>query len=200
MGHPHRLVVPDLPHHITQRGNSKQNIFLDDEDRRCYLTMLRQECKTTKLKILGYCLMTNHVHLVVIPPEERSLADGIGRAHWSYSRVFNRRHGRSGALWQARFFSCPMDEAHLYQALRYVELNPSRAGLVKNPWDYAWSSAQEHMGQKQPGHILDLSPVEEDWGHKTWPEYLLGPGSDEDRDILRVSTTRGSPWEAVPTA
>jgi putative transposase len=96
------------PHHVTQRGNNRQDVFLQDEDRRCYLETLRKQCELHGLAVLGYCLITNHVHLVAIPQQAHSLARGLGKTHQFYAQRFNRRHGRVGHLWQNRFFSCPL--------------------------------------------------------------------------------------------
>ena len=199
MSRDHRIVVPDLPHHITQRGNGRQEVFIDDEDRRCYLNWLRIEGKASGVTFLAFCLMTNHVHLVAIPAHELSLAIGIGRAQWGYSRAFHRRHGKSGALWQARFFSCPMDEPHMYQAIRYVELNPVRCGMAKEAGQYAWSSAAEHLGQSNGPRVLELAKLGDQWGHENWSEYLHGP-CEEDRNAIRLNTCRGLRWESAPDA
>ncbi len=119
-----RIAIPGVPHHVTQRGNNRQDIFFAVEDRSFYLEWLAKYASEAGLDILGYCLMTNHIHLVVVPHEEDSLADGLGRAHWRYSQMVNRLHGRSGHLWQGRFFSCALDDEHAYGALAYVERNP----------------------------------------------------------------------------
>ena len=88
--------------------------------------------------------MTNHIHLIGVPAREDSLARAIGRTHFLYTQYVNRMHGRTGHLWQNRFYSCAMDDAHAYRALCYVELNPVRAGMAKQAWEYAWSSAPLH--------------------------------------------------------
>ena len=121
-----RIVAVGVPYHVTQRGNNRQDVFFVNDDRRCYLDLLREASRRFGLEVLGYCLMTNHVHLLVVPRNEDALALGIGRAHWWYSRYVNRLHGRSGHLWQGRFFSAPLEESHLWAALGYVERNPVR--------------------------------------------------------------------------
>ena len=121
-------------HHITQRGNNRADVFLVDDDRRVYLELLREQAKKYGLEVVGYCLLSNHVHLVAIPHGEEALAQAVGRTHFRYSQYVNRLHGRSGHLWQGRFHSCALDERHFWQALKYVELNSVRARLCRKPW------------------------------------------------------------------
>jgi putative transposase len=123
-----RVVAAGVPHHVTQGGNNRQDVFLTDDDRRYYLSVLRDRSQQAGLQLLGYCLMTNHVHLVVIPTRAESLAQALGRAHSWYAQRFNRRYRRSGHLWQNRFYSCPLGSSQLVRALAYVDLNPVRAG------------------------------------------------------------------------
>jgi putative transposase len=138
-------VVTEVAHHITQRGNNRQDVFFVDDDRRVYLELLQKYCEKYGMRVHGYCLMTNHVHLVAIPEKEESLAKAIGRTHFCYSQYINRFHNRSGHLWQGRFYSCALDERHFWLAMRYVELNPVRAKICRKPWRYEWSSAAAHI-------------------------------------------------------
>ena len=140
-----RVVAAGVPHHVTQRGNNRQDVFLTDDDRRYYLSVLRDRSQQAGLQLLGYCLMTNHVHLVAVPTRPDSLARALGRAHSSYAQRFNRRYRRCGHLWQNRFYSCPVGGSHLLRALAYVDLNPVRAGLVGRAADYPWCSARAHI-------------------------------------------------------
>jgi len=144
------------PHHIVQRGNNRQDVFFVDDDRRVYLSFLREQGARHGLRIHAYCLMTNHVHLVVVPEREESLARAIGRAHFRYCQYVNALHGRSGHLWQGRFYSCAMDHSHYAAAVRYVEQNPVRAGLAELAWDYPWSSAAVHCGHAADDGLLDM--------------------------------------------
>ena len=112
-----RVVAEGVPHHITQRGNNRQNVFLLNEDRRSYIETLRATSRQHGLTILGYCLMTNPVHLVAIPKRATSMAKAIGQAHWNYVMCFNKNNGRQGHLWQNRFYSCPVGESRLVAAL-----------------------------------------------------------------------------------
>ncbi len=143
-----RIVIPGFPHHITQRGNNRQDVFFVEDDRRVYLQTLFGQALRFGLDIEGYCLMTNHVHLIATPRRPDSLAKALGRAHYLYTLYVNRLHGRNGHLWQNRFFSCALDEGHYWTAMTYVELNAVRAGLARTAWRYEWSSAAAHC---QPG-------------------------------------------------
>jgi putative transposase len=150
-----RVVAVGAPHHITQRGNNRQDVFLCNEDRQVYLDLVREESRECELALLGYCLMTNHVHLVAIPRRCDALARALRRVHSQYAQWFNRRYRRSGHLWQNRYFSCSLDRDHLVAALLYVDLNPVRAGLVGEAQLYPWSSARGHVEGKDPWGLVD---------------------------------------------
>ena len=160
-----RIAVPGLPYHITQRGNRRQPVFFSEENYRTYLHLLQEQRLRWGLRIWAYCLMTNHVHLIVVPDSEQGLARGLGETHQRYTRYINFREGWRGYLWQGRFASVPLDEPHLMAAMRYVERNPVEAGVVQRAEDYPWSSAQAHViGRPHP--LLSPHPLEEtirDW-------------------------------------
>ena len=128
-----RLVVPNVPHHVTQRGNRKQTTFFFEDDYRYYLELLKQAKAKANVEIWCYCLMPNHVHFVVVPKTGDGLRRLFQEAHRRYTAYINKRQEWRGHLWQERFHSCPMDEAHLLEAPRYIERNPIRAGLCQNP-------------------------------------------------------------------
>ena len=140
-----RVVVLGQPHHITQRGNRKQQTFFCDDDYRAYISLMAEWCNRCDVKIWAYCLMPNHVHLIAVPESGDGLRKAIGEAHRRYTRHINFQKGWRGYLWQGRFSSYPMDEQYLLVATRYIELNPVRAGLVKRVEDYWWSSASAHL-------------------------------------------------------
>jgi putative transposase len=140
-----RFVVPNVPHHIIQRGNRCQPVFFCNDDRIFYLRLLAKWGRISGLAFWAYCLMDNHVHLVAVPAREDSLAVGLGETHKAYTKAINEREAWRGFLWQGRFKSYPMDEQYLYRAIRYVELNPVRAKIVEDPADYPWSSARAHI-------------------------------------------------------
>ncbi len=145
MPRPPRLVLPGLPHHITQRGNYRQKTFFRSEDYQLYLDLLQDYSRHHGVAILGYCLMPNHVHLVAVPHRADSLARTFRRVHAEYARAQHTRLRRVGHLWQARYYSAPMDEEHFWAALVYVEQNPLRAGIVKQSEECRWSSAPAHV-------------------------------------------------------
>jgi putative transposase len=188
-----RVVVPGLAHHVTQRGNNRQDVFLTDADRVAYLQVLKHQAVRCRLEVLGYCLMTNHIHLVVVPQNEASLAQAIGRTHFTYAQRFNTDHGRSGHLWQGRFYSCAMESGHELAALRYVEQNPVRAGLVGEAWRYPWSSAAAHTGRADPSGMLDLKSWQRLSNGLDWREFLLERAPDEESSNLRRHTMTGRP-------
>jgi putative transposase len=153
-----RVVAPGLPHHVTQRGNRRQTTFFTDDDYRYYLDQLREWCACHDVLVWSYCLMPNHVHLIVVPQAEDGLKLAIGETHRRYSRRINFRMGWRGHLWQGRFSSSPMDERYLLAAVRYVERNPTVAGLVRSPGEYPWSSARHYLRQ-QVDPLIQLSPL-----------------------------------------
>lgn len=188
-----RIVVPGVAHHVTQRGNNQQDVFLVDDDRRAYLRLLKEQADKYELEVLGYCLMNNHVHLVVRPYEAASLANAVGRTHWRYTQYVNALHGRSGHLWQSRFYSCALDERHTVAALRYVERNPVSAGLVTQAWEYEWSSAAAHVGEPDQTDLLDIEGWEAWWSPEQWREHLLAAEDEATASRLQGSTARGWP-------
>jgi putative transposase len=188
-----RTVVAGCAHHITQRGNNRQAVFFVADDRRVYLELLHEQADKYGLKIAGYCLMDNHVHLVAIPQAEDALAHAIGRTHFRYSQYLNRFHRRSGHLWQGRFYSCALDERHFWLALRYVELNPVRAKLCRRPWRYAWSSAAAHTDEHAESELLDLSAWYEQMPAEAWRKELSRGLKDAELAQMRLRTHTGRP-------
>src|SRR6185503_13198442 len=146
MPRPHREIVPNQPHHVTERGNRKELVFKDQEDYERYLSLLQTHAIKEGIKVPAFCLMPNHIHAIAIPPDEESLPRAMREVQSDYARAFNRKYGKSGHVWQGRYFSCSLEPIHLYRAVRYVEMNPVRAGLVDEAWLYPWSSASYHVG------------------------------------------------------
>jgi putative transposase len=188
-----RAIAVGCAHHITQRGNNRQDVFFVKEDRQVYLRLLAEEAGRHRLEVLGYCLMSNHVHVVAIPHAEDSLAKGIGRTHFRYSQYINRFHRRSGHLWQGRFYSCALDERHLWLALKYIELNPVRAHLCRRAWRYEWSSAAAHTGERVPVDVLDLRWWHRQFSPEAWRKELGEGLTEEQVARLRVRTRTGRP-------
>ena len=188
-----RVVAGGVPLHITQRGNNRQEVFLLDEDRRFYLDHLREQTRHHGVRLLGYCLMSNHVHLVAVPERPDGLA--LGQLHGCYAWRFNRRYRRSGHLWQNRFYSCPLAKTHLWRALLYVDLNPVRAGLVNDPTAYPWSSAAAHSRGHDPSELLDAWEWSELDPRGEWAEFLAARTLGlADAVALRAATHSGRPF------
>ena len=161
------------------RGNRRQPVFFQDADYRTYLQLLRAQAQRWGLPIWAYCLMTNHVHLILVPDSDQSLARGIGETHQRYTRHINFREGWRGYLWQGRFASVPLDEPHLIAAMRYVERNPVEAGLVQRAEDYPWSSARAHVtGTRDP--LLAPHPL-----HDTIPEWQIFLATADEAPMTR---------------
>jgi putative transposase len=186
-------VAVGFAHHITQRGNNRQDVFLVEDDRRVYLEFLRDQADQYELEIAGYCLMSNHVHLVAIPHREESLAKAVGRTHFRYTQYINGFHKRTGHLWQGRFYSCALDERHYWLALKYVELNPVRARLCRKPWLYAWSSAAAHVDEKAQSDVLRLKDWYEQMSGEQWRSELVEGMDEAQIDRLRLRTHTGRP-------
>lgn len=185
-----RLVVPGYPHHVTQRGNRGQIIFPEKTDYLAYLELVTELKDEAGVDIWAYCLMPNHVHLVAVPQHKHSFAKLFGIAHRRYAQRFNAARGWTGHLWQDRFHSFVMDETHLLSAVRYVELNPLRAGLCSRPDDWRWSSAAAHL-KGTPDSLVSISPMRE--RISDWHRYLCDEVTTETLDTLRKHTRSGRP-------
>ena len=185
-----RVVVAGVAHHVTQRGNRRQPVFFSDEDYAAYRSLLAEGCRAAGVAVWAYCLMPNHVHLVLVPSDAGGLRAALAEAHRRYSRRVNFREGWRGYLWQGRFASVPMDEDHTLAAARYVELNPVRARLATRPQDWAWSSARAHLAGRDDGLVqarplLDQAP--------DWAVFLDAGLRDDEREALRSGERTGRP-------
>jgi len=190
-----RVVAVGVPHHLTQRGNNRQATFIDDEDRLAYCRLLGEQCACEGVRLLGYCLMSNHVHFVAVPERLDSFARGLGRTHYLYARAVHKRWGGSGHLWQNRFFSRPLDRDHLWTALRYVDLNPVRAHLAKEATKYEWSSARAHVEGLDRLGLMDTELWKQVCPRGDWRK-VLGRTRDEEAAAmaeLRRATASGRP-------
>lgn len=185
-----RVVVPDVPHHLTQRGNRRQTIFFGASDYADYVDLLSTHCRDAGVGIWAWCLMPNHVHLIVVPPNPSALGKAIGDANRRYSWQINRREGWRGSLWQGRFGSCPMDEPHTLMAMRYVEQNPVRARMVERPEQWPWSSARAHLGLGTDA-LTDRAAVTD--LVTDWANYLNDMPPSWQADQLRRYTGSGRP-------
>lgn len=185
-----RLVAEGFPHHVTQRGVRRQRTFFEDRDYRAYLAIAGQQLDCAQMSILAYCLMPNHVHFIVVPRSKGALSKFFCEVHKRYAARTNALHGWTGHLWQQRFFSVVMDESHSLAAMRYVELNPIRAGLVKSARDWPWSSARGNLGEC--GDLLVDTKLTRSMV-PDWAAYLSERAPDGELDDIRRQTRTGRP-------
>ena len=185
-----RVVVPRYPHHVTQRGNRRQRTFFSDSDYRTYIKLLADARKNASVAIWAYCLMPNHVHLVVVPEHVDSLAYMFRETHRRYTLCVNVREGWKGHLWQERFHSVVMDDLHVLAAVRYVELNPVRAGLCRRPEQWPWSSARAHL-EGVDDRLARVAPMLE--RVNDWQSYLATEECPDTFQRLRAHTRTGRP-------
>ena len=151
-----RIILNNAYYHLINRGNQKQNTFLENSDFEKYLELLTHYKRKYKIKLFGYCLMPNHMHLVVVPKKAAELAKFMQGLTQTYTFWFNQKYDKNGRLWQGRFKSMVIqDTAYFLECVSYIEANPVRAGLTSSPADYLWSSYRDRVfGNKN--EILDL--------------------------------------------
>jgi len=192
-----RISLPGLVYHVTQRGNARQRVFFDDTDYLLYGDLLRDHAAKAGLAIWAYCLMPNHVHLIAAPGRPTSMARGLGRTHAEYARHFNLRQRTCGHVWQARFFSCPLDGPHLWRAMAYVERNPVRARMAERAGQYQWSSAAAHLADADTHAMLDLSVWRREYGAERWARVLESSVGEEAFGLrMQEASLRGRPLGA----
>ena len=186
-----RVVIPGLPHHVTQRGNGGAWTFFSDDSYRLYLRLLTEECRAAGVACLAYVLMPNHVHLILVPDDEDGLRKALSATHRAYAAINNARRGKTGHFWQGRFGSVAMDGDHTGAALRYVLMNPVRSRLVRRPEDWPWSSARALLSGKSDG-LTDVKSVTGQFGDI---RALLGEthGAETMALALRKAETIGRP-------
>ena len=191
-----RIVVAGVAHHVTQRGNRRQEVFFADDNYAAYRDLIAASCRARGVSCLAWCLMPNHVHLILRPGSSDGLRAALAESHRRYSRRINFAKGWTGYLWQGRFASYPMDDAHLMTAVRYVELNPVRARLVRRAEDWPWSSATAHIagepdGLTDPAGLAGL--------HRNWRAMLrhgveAGDLDPEAEAAIEAHQRTGRPW------
>ncbi len=185
-----RVVAAGVPHHVTQRGNRRQSVFFSDDDYLAYAELLAEGCAGFGVAVWGYCLMPDHVHLILVPRDEAGLRAALSEAHRRYTRRVNLREGWRGHLWQGRFASVPMDETHLLACARYVELNPVRANLAAEAEDWPWSSARAHLAGRDDD-LVQAAPLLDRVGD--WAAFLA-EGLDADAHAaIRSGERTGRP-------
>jgi putative transposase len=185
-----RLVVPGLPHHVTQRGNGRARTFFGDDDYALYRDLLAAACREAGVEVWAWCLMPNHVHLILVPADADGLRRALSRTHRRYAGAIQARRRRTGHFWQGRFGSVVLDEDHLAAAVRYVSLNPVRARLVGRPEDWRWSSVRAHLHGKHDG-LTTRRPVLERF--KPFRAFLDQPPEPDAEARLRAAESVGRP-------
>jgi putative transposase len=188
-----RAIATGFPHHVIQRGNNREKVFFDKQDRDQYLSLLKRYADKWSSPILVYCLMSNHVHLLTRPEEEESLYKMMQGVTLCYTQYINRKYKRSGRLWESRYHSCIVDkEQYMWAVARYIEQNPTRARIVRKNEDFPYSSARAHIqGIKDEvlGEELFEEKQRQDYG-----EFLRAGIPEEERNGIRYSTRTGRPF------
>ena len=189
-----RIVRPHAPHHITQRGDGRQTIFDNDDDRRLFLRLLAKYSTRYELEIWGYCLMPDHFHLIAVPRSADSIAGTLRQLQGDYARYINIRRDATGHLWQSRFGSTPMDDANSWRALAYIERNPVRAAITEQAELFPWSSAPFHYGIQSPPSWLNVTAWHSHWKPAQW-RRLLRESKDETAfaEQFHATTASGRP-------
>jgi putative transposase len=192
-----RLVEAGTAFHVTARGNYRQRTFHDAEDRAEYVALLARYSALEGVAVVGWCLMTNHVHLIGVPGRAEALARVMKRTQSDYAQRLNRRHGRRcGHLWQSRFYSCPVDGDGVWAVLRYIELNPVRAGVVSQAEQSDWSSAPIHCGLQAEPALLSVVWWREQWTPERWRSVLAHGVEEREMEAIRQATQHGVPLGA----
>jgi len=179
-----RITVPDLPHHVTQRGNRRQVLFSEVGDYALYRDLMAERCRANGVLCLAYCLMPNHVHLILAPSSAVGLSRAVGEAHRRYTAFVNARARVTGHLFQGRFSSTVMDDAHLLSAVRYLAFNPVRAGMVTRAEEWPWSSVTAHL-QRRDDALVSVRPLLE---RVAKPRELFEMSLDEAAALFDLET------------
>ncbi len=187
-----RITAVKYPHHITQRGNNREDVFFDEEDRCFYLDTLKRYAQRYTFDIWAYCLLTNHVHILAVPGMDTSLSSGIGGTNLVYTQYINRKYNRSGRLWQNRFFSAIVDtDRYLWTVASYIERNPIRAGLVQKAETYKWSSCDSHARGTVNQYLTGTGWLQE--SERNEYRKLLRKESLDDAMLIKQATSTGRP-------
>jgi putative transposase len=189
-----RIVMPGTPHHVTQRGNRRQPTFFRDADHVRYLQLAADYCAKADVECWGYCLMPNHVHLILAPKSPEGLRAAMAPLHWRYTYEINKRERWTGYLWQGRFASFPMDSDYFVQCARYVGLNPVRAGHVKRTSDWPWSSVRAHLANRDDA-LVRTAPLAARMGDRI-DRFFETDVSMEAVKKLRAASLHGRPLGA----
>ncbi len=194
-----RIVLPNYPHHVVQRGHNRQVVFAAEPDYQRYIADLRELKDVFGVKVYAYCLMTNHVHLLLAPGESIM---GLGQLMKALgaraTRYRNRLEGRTGTLWESRFKSSVVDsDTYLLACCRYIELNPVRARMVAEASDYPWSSYRLRITNHGDSNWLDIDPCFVELGdtpenrRARYVEFMRQAVPSSETDLIRVALQRG---------
>jgi putative transposase len=186
-----RAVAPGVPHHVTQRGNRRETTFFRRADYVAYRRLLATWCRQCGVEVWAYCLMPNHVHLLLVPADADALGRALGETHRRYTRAVNQRQGWVGHLWQGLFSSCALGPDHVLASARYIELNPVRARLVARPEDWPWSSARAHLARRADWLMAATTPLLDEAGD--WATFLASGLDDPRLDAVRRHERTGRP-------
>jgi putative transposase len=185
-----RIIIPQYPHHIAQRGNKGQPVFFEKEDYQTYFNLLSEQIGAFELGLYSYCLMPNQIHLLAEPQNNISLSRAIGETNRQYTRYINQKKGTSGNLFQNRFFSYPMDEQHSLRAARFIEILPLTAGITPKPQNYLWSSAKYRIKNLEN---VQLKPFRNFHMAQNWEEFLARPVDEEEMTLIQTHLQTGRP-------
>ena len=187
-----RIVIPEFPHHLTQRGNRKSEVFLDTADRKFFLSLVEEHTRHHGIEVSSYCLMANHFHLIIHPETRLGLSKGMHRIDGVYAQYFNQKYQFTGHLWQDRFFACVLDNSHFWKAVRYVERNPVRSGIVSRAEAYKWSSAPAHCGLRRDPLLSEIPLAAPHIDN--WSAWLAESLPEEEHRRIRQAVKRGAPY------
>ena len=187
-----RIVIPGYPHHVVQRGHNCQVTFAEAGDYERYLATLEQQKADCGISVLAWCLMTNHVHLLLVPARADSLARVMKRLAGRQTRHHNKQERRSGTLWEGRYKSSVVQrDDYLLACCRYIELNPVRANIVSAPEAYPWSSCRQRLGLA-PATLLDSEwAIHSAVRRASWRNYLLAAPAAQEWTLIRTAVQRG---------
>jgi len=186
-----RLIIPNLFHHAIQRGNNRQGVFNDNIDRLYYLKWARLLSEENCVPIIGYCLMTNHIHLLVFPRDENEMINFMKLIGQRYTQYYNRKYQRTGKLWENRYRIHPIDSEVSYVVLKYIEMNPVRAGIVTDGADYTWSSAPYHLSGKEDSTITADGLYRSSF---RYVDFFYQQDRSQDIDGIRTAVHQGKAW------
>jgi putative transposase len=189
-----RIVYPGFPHHIVHRGNRRERVFFNEEaDRKDYLALLREMCLRYKVEVWAWCLMSNHVHLLLSPKEIDGLAKVMQQVARNYSFGINKKQGWTGRLWEVRYYSCVVEkEVYLWTVSGYIEMNPVRAGIVSKAEEWKWSSARDHLLGEKDKHLRLKEWLNEE-ERKEYNRFLYEKLREENIQSIRRATYSGRP-------